>query len=66
MVGLQEDTYQPSDCAKKQPEVKKFVDAVEVFILDIYLNKTVDMSQMYDPMWNLGLAFWKVGETCNF
>ena len=66
MVGLQQDTYATSACTGKAPQVKKFVDSLEVVIQNIYLNKTIDMSDLYDPAWELGITMWDVGQTCNF
>ena len=42
------------------------MDALEIVVENIYLNKTIDMSDLYDPAWELGITMWDVGQACNF
>ena len=46
--------------------MKTFVDAVESFITEMYINQELDSTDLYDPLWRLGTSFWDIAVTCNF
>ena len=46
--------------------MKIFVDAVESFITEMYVNQELDSTDLYEPLWKLGTSFWDIGVACNF
>jgi len=32
----------------------------------MYINQELDSTDLYDPLWKLGVSFWDIAVTCNF